>query len=103
MRATTLALLGLLTLPAIAAAQPEDRQRAPTAEASAAADPCASSMDRSGPRTGWPGFDPRLPMPTGATSFTGILPPTRDPSRENLPAPGSTDMTYQDCRQRMGR
>jgi hypothetical protein len=102
MRATTLALLAVLSLPAIAAAQAEDRQRTPTTEAAAAADPCASAMDRSrGPSGAWPGFDPRVPMPAGATSFTGIAPPTRDPSRDNLPAPGATDMTYQDCRRRM--
>jgi hypothetical protein len=103
MRATTLALLAVLLLPAIAAAQAEDRQRAPTAEAANAADPCATAMDRSrGPRAGWPGFDARLPMPTGATSFTGIAPATRDPSRENLQAPSPNDLSYEDCRRRMG-
>jgi hypothetical protein len=103
MRAPTLALLAVLALPAIAGAQAEDRQRTPTAEAAAAADPCANSMERSrGPRATWPGFDPRLPMPAGATSFTGIAPPARDPSRDNLQAPGPTDMAYQDCRGRTG-
>lgn len=105
MRVPTLALLAVLSLPALAAAQPEDRQRSPTGQAAAAAaDPCAAAMDRSrGPRTGWPGFDPRVPMPPGATSFTGIATATRDPSRENLPAPGSTDLSYEDCRRRIGR
>lgn len=97
----TLAVLAVLALPMVASAQPEDRQRTPTAEP--AADPCANAtMDRSrGPRTTWPGFDPRMPMPAGATSFTGIAPPTRDPSREGLPPPGPTDVTYQDCRRRL--
>jgi hypothetical protein len=98
---TTLAVLALLVVPVTVAAQAEDRQRTPTAEA--APDPCAASTDRArGPRTTWPGFDPRLPMPSGATSFTGIAPPTRDPSREGLQAPGPTDVTYQDCRRRLG-
>jgi hypothetical protein len=96
---TTLAVLVFLAL--LAAAQPEDRQRTPTAEAPT--DPCVSATDRArGPRTSWPGFDPRMPMPAGATTFTGIVPPTRDPSREGLQPPGPTDVTYQDCRRRLG-
>jgi hypothetical protein len=102
MRAIPLALVALLALPVVAAAQAEDRQRAPTAEA--AADPCAASAaDRAaGPRPSWPGFDPRLPMPSGATSFTGIAPTMRDPSRDISMPPGPTDVTYQDCRRRVG-
>jgi hypothetical protein len=97
---TTIVVLALLALPAVASAQPEDRQRTPTAEP--ATDPCLSAMDRSrGPRTSWPGFDPRMPMPAGATSFTGMAPAIRDPSREGLQPPGPTDVTYQDCRRRL--
>ena len=100
MRGTTLAMLAVLALPLVANAQPEDRRRTPTAEP--AADPCASYLDRGqAPRATWPGFDPRLPMPSGATSFTGVAPTTRDPSREGLQAPGPTDVTYQDCRRRL--
>ena len=101
MRTATLAVLAVLSLPAIAAAQAEYRPRTPTNEPAAApaADPCATAIDRSrGPSGAWPGFDPRVPMPAGATSFTGIAPVTRDPSRENLPAPTPTDAMYQECR-----
>jgi hypothetical protein len=102
MRAIRLALLILLALPALAEAQPEDRQRVPTAPA--AADPCAEAFSERGPgpQPAWPGFDPRVPMPRGATSFTGAAPATRDPSRSFPAPPGPTDLTYQDCRRRQG-
>ncbi|HYE92677.1 MAG TPA: hypothetical protein VEA38_16725 [Terriglobales bacterium] len=107
MRIATAALLASLVLtPVVAQAQAEDRRRAPTSEAAAAAgsasaDPCGPSaaMNRglvAGPVT--PGFDPRMPAPQGATSFTGIAPPSRDPSRQvPLPAPNADVAYQQDC------
>ena len=96
-------LLALLALPSVVLAQAEDRRRSPTAE-SASADPCANlSVERPrGPDTTWPGFDPRLTAPAGATSFTGIAPPGRDPSRgfPQLPQP---DLAYENCRKSMSR
>jgi hypothetical protein len=103
MRAAYIALIALAVLGAseIAGAQPEDRKRVPTT--SATVDPCAdlSADRRGGPSDGWPGIDPRLPAPQGATSFTGIAPPGRDPSRD-IPRPAPTDQAYQECRRRMG-
>jgi len=82
-------LLGV-ALPAIATAQPEDRRRAPTGGGTVTADPCA--VDAAGermraPSTASPAYDPRVPMPAGATSFTGVAPPGIDPSRNGLQAP----------------
>jgi hypothetical protein len=89
MRILVVTLAAVLALPVLAVdatAQPEDRRRAPTA-GSTSVDPCAEvSGDRGrGPDSGWPGFDPRLPAPAGATSFTGVAPPGRDPSRTLQP------------------
>lgn len=105
MRVIAIAVLLLATLtPTLVAAQPEDRRRAPTAEA-ANVDPCA---DAASPRpivsgSAPPGFDPRVPAPQGATSFTGIAPPSRDPSRQLPLPPPTADVAYEDCRRRLGR
>lgn len=102
MRRIALVVLTLFALPTVVSAQPEDRQRAPTGAASP--DPCAEvAGDRArGPQPTWPAFDPRVPAPAGATSFTGIAPPAHDPSRNVSMPPGPTDVTYQDCRRRLG-
>ena len=65
-----LVLLGSSVTSALA--QPEYRSVEPTGGA-ASPDPCAAAgLDR--PRTAStpPGFDARLPVPRGATSFTGV-------------------------------
>jgi hypothetical protein len=93
---------------AIAAAQPEDRQREPTASASV--DPCARfGFVREQGGTTWPGFDPRIPVPRGATSFTGVGRPTREIA-SGLPPPvaptgplSPTDPVYQECLRRRDR
>ncbi|MBM4443578.1 MAG: hypothetical protein FJ027_24500, partial [Candidatus Rokubacteria bacterium] len=70
-------------------------------------DPCGPSAATNrgvvaGPVT--PGFDPRVPAPQGATSFTGIAPPSRDPSRQvPLPAPNADTAYQQDCVRPAGR
>jgi hypothetical protein len=106
MRFIAAALIALATLlPALpAAGQAEDRQRAPTGGGSASADPCADAAQDRPPVAGnvAPGFDPRVPAPAGATSFTGIAPPSRDPSRDRLPPP-TADTAYRDCTRRLGR
>jgi hypothetical protein len=104
MRRPALFALAILALPAVALAQPEDRLRAPTGGV-ASVDPCADAAMAERARTPeptWPGFDPRLPAPAGATSFTGIAPLGRDPSRA-LPQPSLPDQAYQACRQRLNR
>src|ERR1051325_4606051 len=102
MRALVFAL-ALVALPGVVMAQPEDRRREPTAP-SASVDPCANVVAERprGPETTWPGFAPRLPAPTGATSFTGIAPPGRDPSR-GFPQPPQPDQAYDACARRMNR
>src|SRR5438477_12379562 len=95
------ATLATLAVAGIASAQPEDRTRVPTA--TARAEPC---IDRTvpqtrGPQTTWPGFDPSLPAPAGATSFTGIAPMGRDPSRGFPDPPQPPHEAAQDCVQRM--
>jgi hypothetical protein len=93
----------LITLAAagIAGAQPEDRERVPTASPSAS--PCidANSPQTRGPQPTWPGFDPRLPAPTGATSFTGVAPMGRDPSRGSPDLPLPPHQASDDCVRRM--
>ena len=88
-----LAFAALLTVAAVgvahvADAQPEDRRRS----ISGPVDPNAvdTSRDR-GPSSAWPGFDPRVPMPRGATSHTGVAPLGRDPSSAWVPGPGSVE------------
>ena len=105
MRTTVIAVLALILGPTLVFAQPEDRRRAPTAEAAAAADPCAQfgAQRPAAPSASTPGFDPRAPVPQGATTFTGIAPPSRDPSRQLPLPPPSADTAYQDCQRRLGR
>jgi hypothetical protein len=105
MRTLVAVALATLALPAFVAAQPEDRQRAPTgAAASASVDPCADAARdyARGPSTTWPGFDPRVPAPAGATSFTGIAPPGRDPNL-GFPQPLQPDPIARACTQRLSR
>jgi hypothetical protein len=104
MRIAALAALALVLVPSLAFAQPEDRRRSPTAEA-ATGDPCASAADQRPvvPSASPPGFDPRAPVPAGATPFTGIALPSRDPSRQIPLPPPSADTAYQDCRRQLGR
>jgi hypothetical protein len=104
MRITMLTAVALVVLPTVAFAQPEDRRRSPTTEA-AAADPCADAAQTRPvvPSATAPGFDPRAPVPQGATPFTGIAPPSRDPSRQVPLPPPSADTAYQDCQRRLGR
>lgn len=116
MRTLTLLVLAALALPAIvtvdldgpwpsnAFAQPEDRRRAPTAAASPSLDPCIDGAnDRMrAPSATRPGFDPRAPAPAGATAFTGIAPPGRDPSF-GFPQPPQPGVTAQACTQRFSR
>ena len=102
MRAAVLAI-AILALPTVVFAQAEDRRREPTAGSPTSADPCAdlSAERMRGPDTTWPGFDPRLPVPAGATSFTGIAPLGRDPSR-GFPQVLQPDQSYS-CRPSMNR
>jgi len=105
--ARTLLVLALATLalPALVSAQPEDRRRSPTAAPSASVDPCVDggANDRMrAPSATWPGFDPRAPLPAGATSYTGIAPPGRDPSL-GFPQPPQPGVTAQACTQRFSR
>ncbi len=103
MRTLVLAL-AVLAVPTVVLAQPEDRRVAPTAPSSTS-DPCANVIaDRPrGPETTWPGFDPRVPAPPGATSFTGIAPPGRDLSRTLGEQPQLPDQAYDACRGRTSR
>jgi hypothetical protein len=92
-----------LALPALSVAQPEDRRRTPTG-GPATVEQCpdiGSERLRASQGT-WPGFDPRLPAPSGATSFTGIAPPSRDPSR-GFPQPPQPDQAYDPCPPRATR
>jgi hypothetical protein len=92
-----------LALPALSFAQPEDRRRTPTG-GPATTEQCsdvASERLRAAQGTA-PGFDPRLPAPAGATSFTGIAPPARDPSR-GFPQPLHPDQAYDPCPPRTTR
>ena len=107
-----LLVAGLITLVAagVASAQPEDRQRVPTGPgASAPADPCMDApLASRGPQATWPGFDPRLPAPAGATSFTGVAPMGRDPSRgfpdtAQLPQQAYQAQASSDCARRLNR
>jgi hypothetical protein len=102
--AATLIAVAALAPALPADAQPEDRRRAPTAAGSASFDPCVDAAQERPPISGRvaPGFDPRAPAPAGATSFTGIAPPSRDPSRDRLPPP-TADTAYRDCMRRLGR
>jgi hypothetical protein len=92
-----LVLPALLVIAAVGAAhvadaQPEDRRRTITGpvDPNVVEDP----RDR-GPSATWPGYNPRIPMPRGATSHTGVAPPARDPSWSSLPAAGSpADLPY---------
>jgi hypothetical protein len=95
--------LGLLALPGVSLAQPEDRLRVPTGGL-ASADPCANVVDerQRAPELTSLGADPWLPASAGATSFSGIAPLGRDPSRE-LPRATMPDQAYQTCRQRVNR
>ena len=104
MRTPVIAALALVLVPSLVFAQPEDRRRSPTAEA-AAADPCADFAQQrpAVPSTSAPGFDPRAPVPQGATTFTGIAPAGRDPSRQLPLPPPAADTAYQDCQRRLGR
>jgi hypothetical protein len=103
MRTLLVALVAALALPALAMAQPEDRQRQPTGGL-ASVDPCASAgTERSVAEPRWPGFDPRVPAPAGATPFTGIAPPGRDPSRGWPDPPALPDQAYQACVRRQNR
>jgi hypothetical protein len=108
MRTLFVLALAVIAVPAVVAAQPEDRRRAPTAPAptTATADPCADAVaaDRMrGPSAAWPGFDPRAPLPAGATAWTGAAPPGRDPSR-GFPQPPQPDQAYQtSCPPRLSR
>lgn len=78
----------------IADAQPEDRRRSVTGPV----DPNAIDTRERGPSATWPGFNPRVPMPRGATSHTGVAPPSRDPSSAWAPGPGSpADQPYRDA------
>ena len=79
----------------VADAQPEDRRRSVTGPV----DPNVvdSTQDR-GPSTTWPGYNSRIPMPRGATSHTGVAPPSRDPSSAWFQSPGSpADLPYRDA------
>lgn len=102
--AATLIAIAIFVPALPADAQPEDRQRAPTAAGSASLDPCADAAQERPPASARvaPGIDPRAPAPAGATSFTGIAPPSRDPSRDRLPPP-TADTAYRDCMRRLGR
>lgn len=94
-----IALVALVTVAAlgaahVAAAQPEDRRRSITGPV----DPNVTDTRDRGPSATWPGFDPRVPMPRGATSYTGVAPPSRDSSSAWLPGPGSSaDQPYRDA------
>lgn len=106
MRTLVALALTAVVLPALAApalAQPEDRRRSPTAP-SASVETCYDGADDRlrTPSASWPGFDPRVPAPAGATSFTGIAPPGRDPSR-GFPEPPQPNVTAQACTQRLSR
>ena len=106
MRRTTMSLVAVaaLAVAAVAGAQPEDRRSVPTG--ASATDPCANLTGGrvAGPQGVSPGYDPRVPMPSGATSMTGVAPPGRDPLRTELPAPASTaEQAHQDCLRRTGR
>jgi hypothetical protein len=76
----------------VADAQPEDRRRT----ISGPVDPNVvdDTRDRA-PSTTWPGYNPRIPMPRGATSHTGVAPAVRDPSSSALsPGAAPADLPY---------